>query len=178
MPGAAVYATPLGGPAPRGKLMRAAIEQREQEFVPLVTVLQTGTAVRFPNRDPVRHHVYSFSPPKTFEIKLYTGESPSEVIFDKPGVVTLGCNIHDWMLGHVLVVDTPYFTKTDGEGNARLADLPPGEYEVRAWHPFQKAEARPVVVNPATHAGRLEFSLEPVQPPRKYKPPLDRLKYN
>ena len=111
-----------GAPDARGKL--AAIAQVDREFVPYMTVLQTGTTVTFPNRDPIQHHVYSFSPAKSFEIKLYSGKSPSEILFDKPGVVTLGCNIHDWMIGYMLVVSTPYFAKTDAGGIARLRDVP------------------------------------------------------
>ena len=95
-----------------------AVEQIDREFVPYVTVIQMGTTVTFPNRDPILHHVYSFSPAKSFEIKLYTGKSPVEVVFDKPGVVTLGCNIHDWMIGYIAVVPTPWFGKTDAAGTA------------------------------------------------------------
>jgi plastocyanin len=81
----------------------------DREFTPYVSVIQTGTRVEFPNRDPIQHHVYSFSPAKTFEIKLYSGRSPESILFDKPGVITIGCNIHDWMIAYVLVVPTPYF---------------------------------------------------------------------
>ncbi len=80
------------------------VEQIDREFVPYVTAIQVGTAVTFPNRDPILHHVYSFSPAKSFEIKLYTGKSPTEVVFDKPGVVTLGCNLHDRMTRNIVVV--------------------------------------------------------------------------
>ena len=84
----------------------------EREFVPFVTVVQTGTVVTFPNRDPILHHVYSFSPAKQFEIKLYTGKSPTEIVFDKAGVVTLGCNIHDHMIAYVYVSDSPWTAMT------------------------------------------------------------------
>ena len=85
----------------------ATIEQRGAEFIPFVTVVQTGTAVDFPNNDTVRHHVYSFSQPKRFEIKLYAGKPGQPITFDKPGEVDIGCNIHDWMEAHVLVVESP-----------------------------------------------------------------------
>jgi hypothetical protein len=111
--------------------------------VPYVTVIQTGTTVTFPNRDPILHHVYSFSPAKPFEIKLYTGKSPVEVVFDKPGVVTLGCNIHDWMIGYIAVVPTPWFAKTDAAGTAIIRDLPPGAYDIQAWHPHQRGTIGP-----------------------------------
>ena len=136
---AVVYAVPVNGKAPAvepGK--RAIIDQIDREFVPLVSVIQTGTAVSFPNKDDVEHAVYSFSPPKRFEIKLYSGVPARPVVFDKPGMVTLGCNIHDSMVAFVLVVDTPYFAKTDKAGRANLDNLPPGSYRVVAWHPQQR----------------------------------------
>jgi len=112
---------------------RADLAQRQRAFDPKVLVVQTGTAVYFPNFDTVRHHVYSFSPIKTFEIKLYAGTPAAPVVFDKPGVAVLGCNIHDHMLAHVVVVDTPYFARTDAQGQATL-QLPAGEHAMKAWH--------------------------------------------
>jgi plastocyanin len=136
------------GPAPFRK-RDAQIEQIDKTFVPLVTVVQTGTAVQFPNRDPIRHHVYSFSPPKPFELKLYSGTPAAPVVFDKPGEVVLGCNIHDPMIAYVLVVDTPWFGKTGKDGKARIEGLAAGDYEVRLWHFAQAiplAEPRPLKV--------------------------------
>jgi len=175
---AVVYAVPAaGGGELRGKKL-AAIEQVDREFVPFVSVVQAGTAVTFPNRDPIQHHVYSFSPAKNFEIKLYSGKSPNEIVLDKPGVVTLGCNIHDWMIGYVLVVPTPHFAKVDATGKARLTDLRAGTYEVRAWHPLQRAAAAnvPVTVD-ATGVARADFNLAVEARKPRYKPPLDRMKY-
>ena len=173
----AIYAVPAAG-GTEARNARAAIEQVDREFVPYVTVIQVGTTVTFPNRDPILHHVYSFSPAKPFEIKLYTGKSPSEVVFDKSGVVTLGCNIHDWMVGYVVIVPTPYFGKTDATGNVRLRDLPAASYEVRAWHSQQRAAAQPQsVVLDATGTVHTSFEIDsPARKPR-FKPPLDRLKY-
>lgn len=134
-----VYAVPVIGKAPAlepGK--KAIIDQIDREFVPLVSVIQTGTAVVFPNKDDVEHAVYSFSPPKRFEIKLYSGVPAKPVVFDKPGMVTLGCNIHDSMVAYVLVVDTPYFAKTDKAGKASIDNLPAGAYRISAWHPQQR----------------------------------------
>jgi len=137
---AAVLVEPLAGtparPRPRG---HASIEQRGREFIPWMTVVQTGTSVDFPNNDTIRHHVYSFSEPKRFEIKLYAGKPGQPVVFDKPGQVDIGCNIHDWMEAHVLVVDTPYFARTGADGRATVAGVPAGRYRVRPWHPLQKA---------------------------------------
>ena len=112
----------------------AMIEQRGRQFNPLVTVVQTGTDIKFPNFDSVRHQVYSFSPAKTFELKLYSGVPSSPVKFDKAGTVVLGCNIHDFMLAFIQVVDTPYFAKTNKLGKATLHDLPNGNYTLKAWH--------------------------------------------
>jgi len=131
---AVVYAA-VKGSAPALRKHDARIEQVDKTFVPLVTVVQTGTPVQFPNRDRIRHHVYSFSPPKPFELKLYVGTPAAPVVFDKPGEVVLGCNIHDDMIAFVYVVDTPHFAKTGKDGKARLEAVPAGDYEVKLWHP-------------------------------------------
>ena len=172
---AVVYAVPAsGGSDVRGK-KTVAVEQVDREFVPYVSVVQTGTSVTFPNRDPILHHVYSFSTAKTFEIKLYSGNSRSELL-DKPGVVTLGCNIHDWMIGYILVVPTAYFGKSDGSGVVHIRDVPPGSYEVRVWHPQQKAAAANQAAQVESNT-RVDFTVEVSPRKPKYKPPLDRMKY-
>src|SRR5204863_937520 len=117
-----VWAMSTGGPAPMRR-RDAAVAQKDKTFIPFVTVVQTGTPVQFPNQDPIRHHVYSFSPPKPFEIKLYAGTPVAPIVFDKPGEVVLGCNIHDHMLAYIYVVDTPYFGKTGKDGRARLESV-------------------------------------------------------
>ena len=96
--------------------------------------VRTGTAVSFPNRDSVRHHVYSFSAPKRFELRLYKGTPSQPIVFDQPGVVVLGCNIHDWMVGYVYVTNDPRFAVSDAQGRLSL-DLPPGQYPMTLWHP-------------------------------------------
>ena len=177
VPDAVVYAVASSGTSEaRGKTV--AVEQVDREFVPYVTVVQTGTTVTFPNRDPIMHHVYSFSPAKTFEIKLYTGKSPVELVFDKPGIVTLGCNIHDWMIGYVFVVSTPHFGKSDASGVAVMRDVPAGTYDVQVWHPQQRgaAAAQRIAVQ-AADVLSLPYTLDIVPRKPKYKPPLDRLKY-
>lgn len=108
--------------------------QKDKNFVPEQLTVTRGTSVQFPNRDTVRHHVYSFSPAKRFELKLYTGTPANPVAFDQTGVVVLGCNIHDEMIGWILVVDTPYFGSTAINGQARLNDVPEGSYRLRVWH--------------------------------------------
>jgi plastocyanin len=110
------------------------IVQVRKTFDPMVTVVTVGTAVGFPNRDTVRHHVYSFSPAKRFELKLYVGTPAAPVVFDQPGIAVLGCNIHDNMAAWVVIVDTPWFGKTDAQGRARLPDVPAGRHQLRTWH--------------------------------------------
>jgi plastocyanin len=134
----AVVAVEVKGRTGKTSSAKADVGQRERQFTPQVLVVQTGTAVSFPNFDTVRHHVYSFSPIKVIDIKLYSGTPAEPVVFDKPGVAALGCNIHDRMSAHVIVVDTPLFAVTNAQGQATL-DLPPGEHAVKAWHAGQKA---------------------------------------
>jgi plastocyanin len=142
---AVVYAIPEGRPVPPPR--RAAVmEQKNRAFIPHVLAVQTGTAVRFPNLDDVQHHVYSFSSAKTFQLPLYKGSPPNPVLFDKAGIVTLGCNIHDQMSAFIIVVDTPYFEKTAANGRASLRDLEPGRYTVRVWAPEMRGEPAPASV--------------------------------
>lgn len=147
VPNAVVYAEPAS-PLPAGKPPRQTeIEQKNKTFFPLVTVVQTGTPILFPNRDTVRHHVYSFSPAKTFELKLYSGTPGSPVVFDKAGTVVLGCNIHDQMVAYVQVVNTPYFGVTDRSGTVKLEGLGNGKYTLKAWY-FTMAQNQPAVEQP------------------------------
>jgi plastocyanin len=111
------------------------VDQVDKQFVPYVKVIFAGSTIRFPNSDNIRHQVYSFSPAKKFELPLYTGAQAQPVLFDKTGVVVLGCNIHDWMIGYVYVSETPFFAKTGAAGTALLADLPAGDFLIRVWHP-------------------------------------------
>ena len=133
---AVVVAVPSDGSLrPPSRPREGVVDQVNKEFTPKVTAILVGTSVSFPNNDNVRHQVYSFSPAKRFELPLYAGEPAQPVVFDKPGVVVLGCNIHDWMVGYVYVSDSPYFAKTDRDGKALIVELPPREYVVRVWHP-------------------------------------------
>lgn len=139
-----VYAVPVSGKLPATPPAGAIIDQIHRKFVPLVSVIQTGAAITFPNKDNFEHDVYSFSPAKKFELKLYHGIPAHPVIFDKPGLVVMGCNIHDMMIAYLLVVDTPYFAKTDAHGQATLDNLPADGYQVSAWsHRAVDPEARP-----------------------------------
>ena len=111
------------------------IVQSARQFLQPVTLVPVGSAVNFPNRDTVRHHLYSFSPVKKFEIKLYVGTPAAPVLFDQPGIAALGCNIHDNMAAWVVVVETPYYGLSGADGKLNLARLPPGSYHLRTWHP-------------------------------------------
>ncbi|MDO8375841.1 MAG: methylamine utilization protein [Aquabacterium sp.] len=113
----------------------AEIVQANRQFNPAVTVVPVGTAVNFPNRDTVRHHLYSVSPVKTFEIKLYVGTPAAPVVFDQPGIAVLGCNIHDQMAAWVVVVETSHHGITGPDGRLSLAQVPAGSYRLRSWHP-------------------------------------------
>ena len=135
LPEGFIYAVPAQAPPMSGKAKVAKIDQVDKEFVPRSSVIQAGTMIEFPNSDNIRHQVYSFSPANTFQLKLYSGRPSSPVAFEKPGLVVLGCNIHDQMVAWVLVVDTPWFARADAQGKASLHDLPPGKYELLAWHP-------------------------------------------
>lgn len=130
---AVVYAEPTSK-LTSSKPASAAVEQKGKKFLPLVSVVQAGASVTFPNNDTVRHHVYSFSAAKTFELKLYSGVPAVPVLFDKAGTVVLGCNIHDKMIAFIQVVDTPYFGKTDVLGKLTFKDLPDAQYVLKTWH--------------------------------------------
>jgi plastocyanin len=136
-------------PGPRAEPGRSSspseMVQRNLQFDPFVLIVPVGASVSFPNRDPVRHHVYSFSPTHPFELKLYGKDETRSVRFDKAGVVALGCNIHDGMVAFIKVVDTPYAAKTDDKGQATLKGLPAGQIQVRIWHPYLKAAGNEIV---------------------------------
>jgi plastocyanin len=123
------------------------IDQLNKHFVPRVSVARAGTAITFPNSDHIRHQVYSFSPAKTFSLKLYAGSPQTPIIFDQPGLVVLGCNIHDSMVAFVGVIDSPYFAKTTDSGTASL-NVPAGRYRMRAWHPIAVAASATVAAWP------------------------------
>ncbi len=134
--GVAVYFAAVDPDAvPAGPVAAATMDQLDLEFVPRLLVVQRGAEVDFPNNDTVSHHVYSFSVPKAFVLPLYKGQEHRPVRFDQPGIVVLGCNIHDRMLAYILVVDTPYFAISDLSGQAIVDDIPPGDYRLAAWSP-------------------------------------------
>lgn len=117
-------------------LLEAQIDQRDKEFVPAVTTIVAGGSASFPNSDDILHHVYSFSDAKTFDTPLYGSDASSQYreIFDVPGVVEIGCNIHDWMLAYIYVGESSLMAISNEAGVARLAEIPSGQYRLRVWH--------------------------------------------
>jgi hypothetical protein len=113
--------------------------QQNLQFDPFVLVVPAGATVAFPNHDQVRHQVYSFSPAKPFELKLYGRDETRTIKFDRVGVIALGCNIHDSMVAFIKVVDTPFAAKTDAQGVAVLHGAPAGPGALKIWHPYMKA---------------------------------------
>ena len=131
---AVVYVATVDGRRQPVTAQTVEVDQINETFVPHVRATPVGSLVNFPNSDHVRHHVYSFSEAKTFEVPLYSGVPTEPTLFDKAGIVTLGCNIHDHMLGYILVLDTPWFAEVRG-GTGRIDDLPAGALAIEIWHP-------------------------------------------
>ncbi|EAQ64114.1 hypothetical protein MED121_00740 [Marinomonas sp. MED121] len=115
------------------------ISQKDNTFIPFVSVVPVGTPIDFPNLDKTRHHVYSFSEAKTFQLQLYIGKPESPIVFDKAGIVALGCNIHDFMESYVYVASSDFAQNSNLEGVIRFQDVPEGEYQISFWHPWQES---------------------------------------
>ncbi len=165
LPDAVVLLEPVAGKAPVKPLPDAEISQAKRQFSPRVTVITVGTRVSFPNFDTVRHHVYSFSAAKTFELKLYAGVPATPIVFDKPGVAVLGCNIHDRMAAWVVVADTPWYARSGNDGSAGIADAPAGAYRLSAWHPALPANTPAVTKTLSIGTGETREALKlPVEP--------------
>jgi plastocyanin len=130
-----VTATPIGAGHPAVP-KPAVMDQQDRAFVPRVLVVAVGTSVQFPNNDSVSHQVYSFSPAKRFQLPLYKGQVHPPVTFDQAGLVVLGCNIHDSMVGYIYVTEAPHFGTTDASGALTLDDLPKGDYQLVLWSPY------------------------------------------
>lgn len=174
LPGAVVTFIPAGG-APPVELKEGVMEQVGKRFLPSLLVVPVGSRVRFPNRDEVAHHVYSFSGAKKFDLPLYVGESAEPVVFDRPGVVTLGCNIHDWMVAHIFVTATPFYAVSGADGTARLRGLSSVQGEIAVWHP--RLRGKPVAVEvPAGETAPLEVKLTLRPETRRSEAPAPRKK--
>ncbi len=126
------------GPMPAASMRLATektIDQRNETFLPLVTVIPKSGRVIFANNDQTTHQVYSFSAAKQFEITLNRGQTSAPIIFDNLGVAALGCNIHDHMIAYVFVAESPWTALTGADGRAVIEDVPAGIYQARVWHP-------------------------------------------
>lgn len=126
---------------------RYLITQKDLAFIPLVLVIPVGSTIDFGNLDQVRHHVYSFSPARKFELKLFGHGEKHPVRFDKPGLVAIGCNIHDSMQAFIQVVETPFAAKTAKDGTVVLRDVPPGSFKLRIYHPRLRAPANELALS-------------------------------
>ncbi len=115
------------------------VDQHNIEFHPFVSVVPVGASVAFPNLDPVKHHVYSFSPAKRFELKLFAHNEQRSIVFDRAGVVAVGCNIHDSMSAYIYVTDTAWTQQTGANGTAAFRDTPPRGFVLAVWHPYLRA---------------------------------------
>lgn len=176
LPGAVVSVAGAGGThlAPAAGLQSAVIDQREEEFVPAVVAIARGGTVTFRNSDRTRHHIYSFSAIKRFELVQKPDDTSPPLPFPEAGVAAIGCNIHDHMVAHVYVTDAPRAAVTDGAGRAAVADLPAGDLTVTAWHPrLRPRDASPSQpVRIASAATSLAVTI-PVLPPRRSRAPRD-----
>jgi plastocyanin len=146
---------------PAAPPVAAIMDQVNLAFVPDVLVIPLHSRVQFPNSDVVGHQVYSFSSARQFQLPLYRGKPYPPVAFDQPGVVTLGCNIHDNMLAYIVVTGAPYFGRTGADGEWTAPSLPPGRYSLRVWHPLlnePKAVERDIQSN--SERDRIELRLE------------------
>jgi plastocyanin len=134
-----VQALPAGTPLPE-QAQQAVMDQIHKTFIPGVLPVTVGSTVHFPNHDQIHHHVYSFSRTKSFELPLYKGEEAPPILFDKAGVVKIGCNIHDWMAAVILVVPTPFYAVTNEAGEFTLSGVPPGTYPLVCWHELSQTK--------------------------------------
>jgi plastocyanin len=171
IPEAVVFVqTPAADMSFGGTKPMATMDQVEKTFVPGLLPIVVGTRVRFPNHDQIHHHVYSFSRTKTFELPLYKGEDAPPVLFDKVGVVKVGCNIHDWMSGIILVLPSPYFAQTDAEGRFSLEGLPHGKYSLVAWHELSKAKPEDTAQNVVVSGTAAEANFSLILGPARARP--------
>ncbi|MCC6414813.1 MAG: methylamine utilization protein [Opitutaceae bacterium] len=150
-------------PPPAADDGQTKVAQENKEYEPYVTAIRADTTVRFPNHDSVQHHIYSISKAKRFEKPLYASGASETVFFDHTGVVTLGCNIHDWMVAYIVVLPTPWFVKTGPDGTAALQGMPPGRYRLEVWHPrLAKPLSKEITLAAGSNPGEtLDFKLKP-----------------
>lgn len=155
------------------KPQRIQVAQQQLTFVPFVSAIPAGSQVEFPNLDKTRHHVYSFSPAKQFEIKLYADKPETPIIFDTPGIIALGCNIHDYMQAYIYVSESNLVAVSDETGKLTWPDIAPGSYQLYLWHPWQLESRQPTVlevvmpVQTAVYTLDVDLSQQKPQPPQR-----------
>jgi plastocyanin len=132
---------------PERKPQRIQVAQQQLTFVPFVSAIPAGSEVEFPNLDKTRHHVYSFSPAKQFEIQLYAEKPEAPITFDTPGIVALGCNIHDYMQAYIYVAESSLVAVSNQNGQLTWSDVAPGSYQLYLWHPWLLEPRQPVVLD-------------------------------
>jgi plastocyanin len=166
LPNAVVTVQPIGRKLPPPAPSHAVMDQMHRMFVPEVLVVALGSTVSFPNSDSVSHQIYSFSPPKRFQLPLYRGKPYPPVLFDHTGIVILGCNIHDWMIGYIEVTDAPFYGTTDARGTWS-AQLPAGRYQITVWHPRMREQTTTLVRELSIDTGdRAALTLQLTKPLR------------
>lgn len=147
------------------------MSQKNRTFTPFVLAVVKGSLVDFPNLDRTRHHVYSFSEAKPFELKLYVGKAEAPILFDKPGLVALGCNIHDYMQAFIYVANSPMVAVTDENGEVHFTNVSPGQYRIKLWHPWQKEVAKPSELSVTTAAQTLTLAMDIERQAKPSAPP-------
>ncbi|WND03257.1 hypothetical protein QGN29_02595 [Temperatibacter marinus] len=163
LPHSVVSLKPLSGQEFSRVDLKKDMTQQQSLFTPFILAVQKGQKVQFPNKDPFRHHVYSFSKAKSFELRLYGEDEEKHVVFEKAGVVALGCNIHDNMLAFVYVTEDPVYQKTNAEGSTSFKGLPEGDYEMTVWHVDQKSRKpykKMITVNKQLQALSVEITIK------------------
>ena len=168
--GAVVSVHVIAASASAATPIKVVMDQVNLAFAPDLLVIPVGSTVSFPNTDKVSHEVYSFSSAHPFKLGLYRGNGHPPELFDRPGLVTLGCNIHDAMLAYILVTDAPYYGTTAADGSWTQADIVRGKYRIEVWSPRLAGAGqmlqREVTVNPGEHAQaeiRADRALRPAQ---------------
>jgi len=155
---AVVYFRPRTAFPPPAPMPAASMSTRRKEFIPRVLAITPGTEVQFPNMDPILHNAFSTSPGNAFDTGVYGSGQGASHVFEKPGLVKVYCNVHHAMAAHILVLDTPWFTKPDAQGRFELHDLPAGPGDLVVFHdragPWQQS------VDPATQNDPLDIPLE------------------
>src|SRR5581483_9869162 len=163
---AVVTVQPVGKKLPPPAPIRSVMDQMNRMFKPEVVVVPVGSTVSFPNSDSVSHQIYSFSAAKRFQLPLYRGKPYPPLLFDRTGVVILGCNIHDWMIGYIDVTDAPFYGTTDGQGSWS-AQVPTGRYQITVWHPRMREPTQTLVRELSIDGGdRAALTLQLTKPLR------------